>query len=128
MGGQGMTEQPIETAAAPDKDARTWAMLCHLTALSGFCFPFGHVLGPLIVWAIKRESDPFIDDQGKEALNFQLTMTIAVVISIILIFVAIGVLLLIVLAIFQLVMIIMASVAANEGRAYRYPVAIRFFK
>jgi uncharacterized Tic20 family protein len=120
--------QPAETPAVPGKEARTWAMLCHLLALSGFCIPFGNVLAPLILWAIKRDDDPFIDDQGKEALNFQLTMTIAVVISMVLIFVAIGLLLLIVLAIFQLVMIIMASVAANEGRAYRYPVAIRFFK
>jgi uncharacterized Tic20 family protein len=119
---------PGTTATSPAKEARTWAMLCHLVALSGFCVPFGNVLGPLIVWAIKRDDDPFIDDQGKEALNFQLTMTIAVVISMILIFVAIGVLLLIVLAIFELVMIIMASVAANEGRAYRYPLTIRFFK
>jgi hypothetical protein len=122
-----MTE-PVETAAAPDKDARTWAMLCHLTALSGFCFPFGHVLGPLIVWAIKRESDPFIDDQGKEALNFQLTMTIAIFVALVLVFVVIGFLLLAVLAVFNIVLIIMASVAANEGRAYRYPLTIRFFK
>jgi uncharacterized Tic20 family protein len=122
-----MTE-PVETAAAPDKDARTWAMLCHLTALSGFCFPFGHVLGPLIVWAIKRESDPFIDDQGKEALNFQLTMTIAIFVALVLVFVVIGFLLLAVLAVFNIVLIVMASVAANEGRAYRYPLTIRFFK
>lgn len=120
--------QPAETPATPAKDARTWAMLCHLTALSGFCVPFGNILGPLIVWAIKREEDPFIDDQGKEALNFQLTMTIAIVVAMILIFIFIGMLLLPVLAIFEIVMVVMASVAANEGRAYRYPVTIRFFK
>ena len=120
--------EPVETAATPGKEVRTWAMLCHLLALSGVCVPFGHVLGPLIMWVIKRDEDPFIDDQGKEALNFQLTMTIAIFVALILMFVVIGFLLLAVIFVFEIVMIIMASVAANEGRAYRYPVAIRFFK
>ena len=122
-----MTESG-DAAALPGKEARTWAMLCHLLALSGVCVPFGHVLGPLIIWVLKREEDPFIDDQGKEALNFQLTMTIVIFAVIILMFVVIGFFLLPVLALFEIVLIIMASVAANEGRAYRYPLAIRFIK
>ena len=103
------------------------AMLCHLLALSGVCVPFGHILGPLVIWVLKREEDPFIDDQGKEALNFQLTMTIALMVVIALMFLVIGFILLPVFVIAEIVLIVMASVAANEGRAYRYPVAIRFF-
>ncbi|HEY7841156.1 MAG TPA: DUF4870 domain-containing protein [Gammaproteobacteria bacterium] len=122
-----MTE-PGNTAALPGKEARTWAMLCHLLALSGVCVPFGHVLGPLVIWAIKKDEDPFIDDQGKEALNFQLTMTIVIVAVIVLMFLIIGFFLLPILVLFEIVLIVMASVAANEGRAYRYPLAIRFFK
>jgi uncharacterized Tic20 family protein len=126
--GEASMNQPVETAPVPGKEVRTWAMLCHLLALSGVCVPFGHVLGPLIIWVLKREEDPFIDDQGKEALNFQLTMTIVIFAVLVLMFLIIGFLLLPILVLFEIVMIIMASVAANEGRAYRYPLTIRFFK
>jgi hypothetical protein len=120
--------ETIESAAVPGKEARTWAMLCHLLALSGVCVPFGHVLGPLIIWVLKREEDPFIDDQGKEALNFQLTMTIVIFAIVALMFVIVGFFLLPILVLFEIILIIMASVAANEGRAYRYPLTIRFFR
>ena len=112
----------------PDKDARTWAMICHLIALSGFVVPFGNLLGPLIVWAIKRDEHPFIDDQGKEAINFQLTMTIAFAISIILLFIFIGILLIVILCVYSIIMIVIAAMKANEGEPYRYPCTIHFFK
>lgn len=112
----------------PDKDARTWAMICHLIAFSGFVVPFGNLLGPLIVWAIKRDEHPFIDDQGKEAINFQLTLTIAFTISIILLFVVIGILLIPILCIYSIIMVVIAAIKANEGERYRYPCTIHFFK
>jgi len=111
-----------------DKDARTWAMLCHLAGFSGFIVPFGNILGPLIVWAIKKDEHPFVDDQGKEALNFQLTMTVGFMITIMLIIVFIGLLLLPALCIYTIIMIIVASINANDGKYYRYPLNIRFFK
>ncbi len=120
--------QDIETTDSPDKDARLWGMLCHLIAFSGYVIPFGSVLGPLIIWLIKKDEMPFVDDQGKESLNFQLTMLIAVIISAILMFVVIGFLLLGVLIIFQIIVVIMASIKANEGVRYRYPYTIRFIK
>jgi len=120
--------QEIETSGNIDKDARTWAMICHLMALSGYVLPFGNILGPLIVWAIKKDEHPFVDDQGKEAINFQLTMTLAFIVACLLIFVLIGVPLLVALAIFDLVMIVVAAVKANDGNRYRYPATIRFFK
>src|SRR5438105_4208934 len=55
----------------PNKDETTMAMLCHLLAI------FTHFLGPLLIWLIKKDSSPFVDDQGKESLNFQITMLIA---------------------------------------------------
>ena len=122
-----MTDE-LEATGTPDKDERTWGMLCHLLAFSGYLIPFGSVLGPLVIWMLKKDEMPFVDDQGKESLNFQLTMLIAVIVSAILCFVLIGFLLLGVLIIFQIVVIIMAAIKANDGVKYRYPYTIRFIK
>ena len=86
------------------------------------------MLGPLIIWLIKKDEMPFVNDQGKESLNFQLTMLIAVIVSAILMLVFIGFLLLGVLIIYQIIVVIMASIKANEGVRYRYPYTIRFIK
>ena len=110
------------------KDERTWGMLCHLIAFSGVVIPFGSLIGPLVIWLIKKDEMPFVDDQGKESLNFQITMLIAVIIGVLLTFVLIGIPFLIVLTIYWLVVVIMAAVKANDGVAYRYPYVIRFLK
>jgi len=120
--------QDIEDVNSPDKDERLWGMLCHLISFSGYLIPFGSVLGPLIIWLIKKDEMPFVNDQGKESLNFQLTMLIAVIVSAILMLVFIGFLLLGVLIIYQIIVVIMASIKANEGVRYRYPYTIRFIK
>lgn len=111
-----------------DKESRTWGMIVHLAALAGFIIPFGNIIGPLIIWMLKKESIPFVNDQGKEAINFQISLFIYGIISGILIILFIGVLLLIALGIFFLVFTIIAAVKANEGVAYRYPLTIRFIK
>lgn len=116
--GGGQVEKPEEVS----KDARMWAMLCHLLGLFT-CF-----IGPLIVWLIKKEEDPFINNQGKEALNFQITVAIASVVSALLAVVCIGIILGMVVAVADLVFCIVAAVKANGGEAYRYPVSIRFIK
>ena len=118
-------EKKPETASF-DKDQRTWAMLCHISTFIGFVFPFGNVIAPLVLWMIKKDEYPLVDDQGKEALNFQITMTIFVICSIILIFFLIGIPLLIGLCLFDIVVTIIAAVRAMDGEKYRYPVAIRF--
>lgn len=120
--------QDLDDVNAPDKDARLWGMLCHLVAFSGYVIPFGNVLGPLVVWLIKKDEMPFVNDQGKESLNFQLTMFIAVIVSAILMLVFVGFLLLGVLIIYQIIVVIIASIKANEGVRYRYPYTIRFIK
>jgi len=122
-----MTEE-MESTDVLSKDERMWGMMCHLLAFSGYIIPFGSVLGPLIIWMIKKEEMPFVNDQGKESLNFQLTMLIAIIISAILTLVLIGIFMLGALIIFQIVVIIMAAIKANDGIKYRYPCTIRFIK
>ncbi|MBD9678647.1 MULTISPECIES: DUF4870 domain-containing protein [Pseudomonas] len=120
-------EVPVQQVQ-PSQEARQWAMFCHFAAFLGFIFPFGNLLGPLIVWQIKRESDPFVDRQGKEALNFQITVSLAVVVSCLLMLVVIGFFLLGLVSIGALVLTIIAGIKANEGLDYRYPFTWRPIK
>jgi uncharacterized Tic20 family protein len=121
--------EPNETPAQLDRTVRNWAMGCHMIALVGLLGNgIGLVVGPLVLWLIKREDHPFIDEQGKEAVNFQITMCIALLISALLIFVAIGLFLLPVLVILDVVLTIVAALKAADGEPYRYPFAIRILK
>jgi uncharacterized Tic20 family protein len=108
------------------KDENMWAMFCHLSALIGFVIPFGNVIAPLVIWALKKDEYPLVADQGKESINFQLSMTIYLVICIILVFVAVGIILIPLLALVDLILVVIAAVKANEGEKYRYPLSFRF--
>ena len=119
-------EMPVVTA--PDQDSRTWGMMCHLASLAGYVVPFGNVIGPLVAWQIKKDASDFVDYHGKESLNFQITVTIAMIVAIPLIFVVIGILMLIVIPIAALVLVIIAAVKASNGELYRYPLTIRLIK
>lgn len=110
------------------KEDHTYGMLSHLLAFSTFIIPFGSILGPLVIWLIKKERSPYVDAQGKESLNFQISVFIYAAVSGILCLIFIGFLLLIALGIFWLVFVIIASIKANEGILYRYPLTIRFLK
>ncbi|MBI2468032.1 MAG: DUF4870 domain-containing protein [Candidatus Rokubacteria bacterium] len=104
-------------------------MLCHLTALAALLgIPFGHLLGPLVVWLIKKNEYPFVDEQGKESLNFQISVTIYSLPLFILIFVLVGIPLLIALFVVDVILVIVAAVKASNGESYRYPLTIRFIK
>ena len=121
-------EPPPPVSSGATNDERQWAMFTHLSALLGFLIPFGNVLGPLIFWQIKKNESAFIDDQGKEAVNFQITFTLVM-----LALVTLGTILLIVLigfvfyiaafvaGIAWLVLSILAGIRANNGEYYRYP-------
>ena len=123
-----MSEQATAEASASN-EARKWATICHLAALVGLLGNgIGFLIGPLAVWLMKRHDDPFIDEQGKEAVNFQLTMFIGVFIGFLLVFVLIGIPLLILMAIVMIVFPIIAAIKANDGVRYRYPMTIRFLK
>ena len=112
------------SGGSPDRESQQWGMIAHLSALIGFVIPFGNLIGPLVVWQMKKDL-PFVVDQGKEALNFQITVAIAVFVCILLSFVVIGMLLLPVVGIGALVLTVIAGIKANNGEAYRYPFALR---
>ena len=119
---------PPAPSGTPSAEEKQWALFAHLSALAGFIIPFGSIIGPLIIWLIKKDTMPFVDDQGKEALNFQITAAIAFVACVALMIVLIGFLLIWVVAIADLVLIILAAIKANEGVAYRYPFTLRLVK
>lgn len=127
-------EQPEVVQEGPggkeiDKDARMWAMFCHLAALAGLVVPVvGCIVGPLVVWQIKKEEFPFVDKQGKEAVNFQISMLIYGIVAGLLCFACVGVVLLPAVVIFDFIFMLIAAVKANDGYHYRYPLSIRFIK
>ncbi len=111
-----------------EQQSRNWGMACHLSALAGYIIPFGNIIGPLVVWLIKKDEFQFVNSQGKESLNFQLSMTIYALVSAVLIFVIIGIPLLIALGLANLILVILAAVKASSGEPYQYPATIRFIK
>jgi uncharacterized Tic20 family protein len=114
---------------AERSELRTWTVLCHATALIGFVIPgAGHIIAPLVVWLLKRGEYPEVDEHGKESLNFQITMLIYNVVAGILCLLVIGFALLAVLHLVNVVLVIIASLRASEGRLYRYPLTIRLIK
>ncbi len=122
-----METTPPPLSAPANSNVRTWNVLCHASALLGvFTHFFGHLLGPLIVWLVKRGDSTEIDAHGKESLNFQLSMLIYDIIAGILCLIVVGFALLFALWIANTVLVIIASIKASEGKFYRYPFTIRF--
>ena len=110
------------------KEEKTFGMLCHLLALSGLVVPVGFIIGPLVIWLMKKDQYPFVNEQGKESLNWQLTMLIGFIICFVLCFVLIGFVLLPLLGLVDLIFVILASIKANDGISYKYPFRIQFIK
>lgn len=110
------------------QDEKTWGMLAHLSSLVGLIIPFGTILGPLVVWLIKKDTMPFVAEHGKEAVNFNITIAIAIIVSAVLTVVLIGFLLMAVVGIAWLALTIIAGLAANKGESYRYPWTLRLIK
>ena len=109
-------------------DAKTWAALAHVSAFVGYLVPFGNIVGPLLIWLFKKNDYEFVDDQGKESLNFQITITIAIIIAGFSILLLIGIILLPLVLLFDLVMVIIAAIKASNGERYRYPLTIRLIQ
>lgn len=120
-----MDETPV---SALSKDERLWGMLAHLSALSGYFIPFGHLIGPIVIWVIKKDQSAFVDAQGKESINCQITYTIYAAIAVALCFLFIGVLILPVILLTDIILVIIAGIKANEGVHFHYPVIFRFIK
>jgi uncharacterized Tic20 family protein len=127
--GQPPLAPPGPPARETDPDARTWGMLCHLAGLA-FLLPVvpavGSILGPLVVWLIKKEKYAFVKEQGREAVNFQITMFIYGVVAALLMFACVGFVLLPAVVIVDIVFLIIAALRANEGEHYRYPYPLIF--
>ena len=121
-------------------EERNWAMAAHLCGLlwlaggPGLIFiPFGSLallalIGPLIIWKTKGRSLPFVAEQAKESLNFQITVFLLALLGVLLIFVLIGFVLLWILGLVNLVLVIIAAIQVSEGKPYRYPVCLRLVK
>ncbi len=120
----------LSSTAVPGKDERTWAMLAHVSAFAIYFTGIGHIVGPLIVWLVKRDGNPFVDDQGKESLNFQISWSIYMIANFVLFLTVIGAIIAIpvffILPVFHVVCMIIAAIKANDGVAFRYPLCIRF--
>ena len=108
------------------QEERTWAMLCHLATFAGFLIPFGHIVAPLVVWQIKKGESTFIDFNGKEAVNFNISVTLYGAIAALSMLVVVGIILLPAVVITGIVLAIIAGVKASNGEIYRYPFIIRF--
>lgn len=123
-----------------DQTARNWAMGCHLAALAFYVgIPFGNILGPLLVWLFKKDEYALVDEHGKEALNFQISLMVyslvtvvaIVVFALTVILIPVAILLGILLAVLfvvDLVLIIVAAVKTSNGETFRYPLSIKFIK
>ena len=133
------TPPPPPAAGTPSKEERQWAMFAHLSALVGGLLTsalggWGFFIGPLVIWLMKKDEMPFVADQAKEALNFNITVSAIFLILLVLTVVTLGIGILIsgplmlVVGIAALVLIIMAAIKANEGIAYRYPLTVRLIK
>jgi uncharacterized protein len=116
-------------------EENTWGMICHLAALGMYVFPaFGNIIGAFIAWIVFKDRSAFADDQGKESINFQISLTLYAAIGIAFCFVTFGlgifvvVPLLGIMSILQIIFVIVAALEANKGVMYRYPATIRFIK
>ncbi len=118
---------PVQAAppgSMPSAESRNWAMAAHLSSLV-MVVGVPSLVGPLVVWLIKKDQDPFVDDQAKEALNFNLSVLIYAIVAGVSIFFLIGFVLLPVVAVGWLVLTILAAMEASKGNAYRYPLTLR---
>lgn len=114
----------LEEASETTVEARRWAAMSHLSAFAAF-FGIPSLIGPLVVWLWQRDL-PYVDEQGKEALNFNISFLIYGIASALLIILLVGLLLLPIVFVTWFVLVIVASVKASAGEDYRYPLTIRF--
>jgi len=136
----GHAGQTVSTAEAIDPQQRQWAMFAHLSALLGGLLTtawggsLGCFIGPLVIWLVKKDTMPFVDDQAKEALNFNITVAIIFLVLFLMTIFTLGIGIIItgplfvIVGIAWLVLTIVAAIKANDGIAYRYPLTLRLVK
>ena len=111
-----------------EDEERKWAMFAHIGTFSSMFVPLGNIIAPIVIWQMKKNESPFVVEQAKESLNFQITLMIYGLISFLLVFIIIGFFLIFALVIFGLIIVIVAGVKANDGEHYRYPMTLRLVK
>jgi uncharacterized Tic20 family protein len=117
------------TSGAPTQDERTWGMIAHLSGFAVFLFPLGgNILAPLIIWLTRRDTSAHVEMEAREALNFNISVTLGWIVCGSLVFALIGIPLGAALFLYWLVMTIVAGVKASEGVGYRYPFSLRLVK
>jgi uncharacterized Tic20 family protein len=119
-----METEPIAPIVT-DPNARTWGMLAHALTFLGYLGGIAHVVPALIVYLAKKDEHEFIADQARESLNFQITLLPVLIVTWVLCFICIGWLILPWVYLYQLVMVIVASIQANDGKRFRYPLTMR---
>ena len=115
-------------SSAPNKETNTWALILHLSVLSGLVVPMAGLIVPVVIFILKKDQIPGLIPHGHVVFNWLISVVIYAIISFILLFVGIGALLLAVLAILSLVFPIIGAVKASEGQVWPYPLSIKFFK
>jgi uncharacterized protein len=119
---------PGGALAAPGREERQWAMLCHLSAMLMYATVIGGFIAPLVIWLLKRDEMPFVADQGRETLNFQITTLLALIVGACLAIVLIGFVIIGVVLLFHFIVTIIAAVKSSEGILYRYPLCWRVIR
>jgi uncharacterized protein len=127
--------EPVSTTLAQDgtpvpanKDDNMLGVVCHLLSLAGFAVPLGNILGPLILWLVKRADSPYIDAVGKETVNFNISWSIYMLVAAFSILALVGILLLPLVALAWLILVIVGAINASGGKFHRYPLTIRLIK
>jgi uncharacterized Tic20 family protein len=119
---------PSQTLAAPRREECQWAMLCHMSAMLMYLTVIGGFIAPLVIWLLKRDEMPFVADQGRETLNFQITTLLALCVGGLLTVVLIGFLIIGAVLLFHFIVTIIAAVKVSEGVVYRYPICWRVIR
>lgn len=126
-------DEPIEVTTADAEsdteydvsgDDRTWGILVHATAFVGFAVPFGNIIAPLLIWALKKEDSRFVDENGKQAINFQISWTIWLILAAISVILVFGLVLLPVVILAWIILVCIAIIRASNGQVYEYPLTI----
>ena len=112
----------------PDSSARQWAVILHLSQFAGYIVPFAGLLAPILIWQLKKDDVPGLDEHGKNIANWMLSAFIYGFVCLLLTFVLIGFIGFIALAIMAIVFPIIGAIKANDGIAWKYPLSIAFFK
>ncbi len=115
-------------SSAPSPEEKQWAMIAHLSAMLLYCTALGGFIAPLVIWLMKRDTMPFVDDQAKETLNFQITILLALIGAGILMMVLVGFVLFPAFLLAHFVLTIIAAVKSSEGVLYRYPFCWRVIR